>query len=120
MSTDKPLVDDPGWIQHFDAAHDFAAQQWQREADFYGPPTVKLLKRTSDSAAAELDFNNLPPLLTLAQTASIIGKTVPAVKSMLYRSELPATRVGKRGRRILRDELFKQYRIGVKRGKKQG
>lgn len=112
-----PLVETAEWIEHLCDSFDFAERAWQAEKQIYGPRTVKLRKPHASNSTA-LDFSNLPPLLTLAQTASVIGKTVPAVKAMLYRNELPATRVGKRGRRIIRGELSKQYGIGVKRGKK--
>jgi excisionase family DNA binding protein len=72
----------------------------RREADELGPDVAKI-----------------PILLTVAQTAALLGRSVRAVESMIYRNELETCRVGKRARRIKRDPLLRKLGLkGVRRG----
>lgn len=111
----KPLRDSQDWRAYYADLHSFAAEEWTREDEEFGAPR---LAASASTPAASVDFSNLPPLLTLKQTAEVLGKSLRAVEGMLYRGELPARRVGKRSRRIHRDQLFVQFGIEVKRGNK--
>jgi excisionase family DNA binding protein len=47
----------------------------------------------------------LEPLLTVAQVAELLGKSIDAVRKMVYRGDLPAVRMGTRGVRFRRSEI---------------
>lgn len=120
------LVDDPSWITEFISQHEFAERGREREEEIYGSVRLARVsapaaqKAKAPSVPRPVNISELGPLLTLKETAAVLRITLRAAEAKLYRDELPVSskRVGKRGRRILRDELFERYGIGVKHGKK--
>jgi excisionase family DNA binding protein len=44
-------------------------------------------------------------LLTVTQAAEILGKSIDAVRKMVYRGDLPTVRMGTRGVRFKREEI---------------
>lgn len=111
MSADKPLVDDPAWRQHFEAAHDFAAKQWEREDEFYGPR--QLPKRTeTNTERSSFSFDDLENEVTLSDLAKLNGVTVSSLRHRVERGDAKNGRLPKPMRRR-RGQPYKWKRQAV-------